>query len=114
MTISVERQGGTARVGVSGHLIVGNRRQFRRLVLDALEQGVQHFVVDLGAMGYVDSAGLGTLVMLARRVSATGGTLQLVNLNEAVRTSIEPMRFDTLLAPSNSAALWQQSGAYVD
>ena len=96
MDINTEQKGGTMVVGVEGRLSVGNRRVVQQHVLEALERGTKRFVVDLGATGYIDSAGLGTLVMIAKRVRAQGGDIHLVNLNEDVRTLFELTKLDSI------------------
>ena len=89
MTVPSGQHGSEVVVGVAGHLIIGNRRELQQQVVDALEHGARDIIVDLAATGYVDSAGLGTLVMLARRVRAQGGELRLANVNDDVRAVIE-------------------------
>jgi anti-sigma B factor antagonist len=94
--MSVAAEGETAVVRVDGHLLVGNRKELQQLVLAAVEGGARHVVVDLAASGYVDSAGLGTLVMLAKRVRAVGGAFGLANVNEDVQTLFALTRLDAV------------------
>jgi anti-anti-sigma factor len=96
MAMSIEISGDTVAVRVEGQLTLGNRTELQHLVLDALAQGAQHIVVDLAASGYVDSAGLGTLVLLARRARAGGGELRVVNVNDDVRALMVLTKLDTV------------------
>lgn len=84
MGIAVEWQGGPVVLTVAGHRIVGSRRALRQHVEDALHAGARRVVVDVGAAGAVDTAGLGTLVLLARRVRAAGGELHVAHLPAGV------------------------------
>jgi anti-sigma B factor antagonist len=97
MAIVVESRGDAAVVRVVGPLAAGNRMEFRQQVMDAVARGASHVVVDLAQAGYVDSTGLGTLVLLAKRVRAQGGALRLENLNEDVRTLFALTKLDSVL-----------------
>ena len=81
----------------AGALTVANRKELQQQVLDALDHGALRLVVDLAATPYVDSAGLGTLVVLTKRVRARGGDLRLANLHDDVRHVLELTRLDTVL-----------------
>lgn len=96
MSISVSMASGTVVVNLTGQLIVGNRRELEQLVLDALGDGVRSFRIDLAEAAYIDSAGLGTLVMLAKRVRAHGGELRLANLNDDLTTLFALTKLDTV------------------
>jgi anti-sigma B factor antagonist len=50
-----------------------------------LDAGVSHIVVDLAAMEFIDSSGLGVFVGALRRMRDTGGRLELVNLQPGAR-----------------------------
>ena len=104
MATSVAADGETVVVPVVGHLIIGNRKEVQRQVTEAVERGVRHVVVDLAASGYVDSAGLGTLVVLAKRVRATGGDFRLANVNEEIAALLRLTRLDTVLGGGREAA----------
>jgi anti-sigma B factor antagonist len=83
-------------VGVDGQLIVGNRHDLKKKVLDAVDGGDRKFVIDFAATGYIDSSGLGVLVSLAKKVRETGGDLRLAGLNDDLRTLFELTKLDTL------------------
>jgi anti-sigma B factor antagonist len=83
-------------VGVDGQLIVGNRHDLKKKVLEAVDGGDRKFVIDFAATGYIDSSGLGVLVSLAKKVRETGGDLRLAGLNDDLRTLFELTKLDTL------------------
>ena len=97
MNFSVERHGNTLVVGVPGQLIVANRHQLKQRVLDELEKGERAFLIDFAHTGYVDSAGLGALVSLRKRVRERGGELRLANLNDDLKQLLRLTKIDTLL-----------------
>ena len=104
MATTVAAEGETVVVPVVGHLIIGNRKDVQRLVTEAIERGARHVVVDLAASGYVDSAGLGTLVVLAKRVRAAGGEFRLANVNEEIGALLRLTRLDAVLTSGANGA----------
>lgn len=87
---------GATRVAVIGHLLHSNRTAFKQLVVDQLERGGTRFVLDLLRCGYIDSAGLGVIVSLSRKIRAVGGTLTLEGLNPDLVTLLNLTRLDHL------------------
>src|SRR5881394_2582218 len=98
MSFHSTRQGDTVVIGVEGQLVAGNRQQLREAVTGEIERGARSFVIDFADTGYVDSAGLGALVSLSKRIRESNGALRLTNLNEDLRTLFELTRLDTLFA----------------
>ena len=96
MSIRSTREGEKVVVAVEGQLIAGNRQQLRDAVLPEIDRGARHFVIDFADTGYIDSAGLGALVSLSKRIREADGTLRLTNLNEDLRTLFELTKLDTL------------------
>ena len=74
--------------------IIHNRAEVRQRVRAQLEQGRSTVVVDMSRTEYVDSAGLGTLVLLNKEARAAGGCLVLAGLNEHVRDLLRLVRLD--------------------
>jgi anti-sigma B factor antagonist len=78
--------------------IIDNRGEVRDRVRAQLEQGRATVVVDLSRTEYVDSAGLGTLVLLNREARALGGCLILAGLSEHVRDLLRLVRLDEVFS----------------
>ena len=53
-----------------------------------IRAGEQRIVIDLGAVGYVDSAAIGCLMDLHRQATAAGGVIKLANLQRRVETML--------------------------
>ncbi|HZI41392.1 MAG TPA: STAS domain-containing protein [Gemmatimonadaceae bacterium] len=98
MSFRTTKQGDTVVVAVDGQLVAANRQQLREAVASELERGARSFVIDFSETGYIDSAGLGALVSLSKRIREASGSLRLTNLNEDLRTLFELTRLDTLFA----------------
>jgi anti-sigma B factor antagonist len=95
MAFEIERDADLLIVAVDGQLVVGNRQEFKQLLLDEVDRGARRVVVDFTGAG-IDSSGLGALVSLGKRVREQGGELRLASLNEDLRTLFELTRLDTL------------------
>ena len=80
---------------VDGQLIVGNRHELKRMVLDALQDGAGRFVIDFSLTGYIDSSGLGILITLSKEIRAQGGDLRLSSLNRDLQRLFELTKLDT-------------------
>ncbi len=109
MPFEIETAGDVVVIAVHGQLVVGNRQEFKQSVLDEVERGARHILVDFSETGYVDSSGLGALVSLNKRLREVGGELRLAALNDDMRTLFELTRLDTLfrLYASRAEALAQ-------
>ena len=98
MSFRTTKQGDDVVISVEGQLVAGNRQQLREAVVSEIDRGVRSFVIDFAEAGYVDSAGLGALVSLSKKIREASGSLRLTNLNEDLRTLFELTRLDTLFA----------------
>ena len=96
MGFALDTKDGFLLVTVEGQLVVGNRQEFKQLVLDEVERGARQIVVDFANTAYIDSSGLGALVSLGKRIRESGGELRLAALNDDLRTLFELTRLDTL------------------
>jgi hypothetical protein len=72
-----------------------------------LGAGSKHFVLDLSKIGYVSSAGLRVLLMLAKQLDGGRGSLRLAGLNPQVKQVFDIAGFSKLFSiyASQDAAL---------
>ena len=70
--------GETAWVTLSGELTQEDERRFLGAVEDALDGGPERLVLNLAAVSFIDSAGLGALVRLRQRAIDLSTPLSLV------------------------------------
>ena len=61
---------------------------FATAVTDAIGNGEKKILVDLSAVGYVDSATIGCLMDLYRQVTASGGAIKLAGVQKRVETML--------------------------
>lgn len=107
MTLDIGHEGDVTVVAVGAELVVDNRGRLKEAVADRMADGDRKFVVDFDRTGYIDSAGLGALVSLAKEVREAGGELRLAGLGDDLRTLFELTKLDTLfhIADDRSQAL---------
>jgi anti-sigma B factor antagonist len=84
MSLEIQRREreGIAILELHGRITVGpESTALRDKVSELRAAGEQKFVLDLAGVDYIDSTGLGALVMFATGLRKTGGAMKLLNLN---------------------------------
>ena len=85
-------------VEVTGELTIASGFGLPVQVAEILRDGVRRIVIDLGAVEFIDSSGLGLLVNVQRRVEHVTAHLVIVEPAERVRRVFEITRLDRQLA----------------
>ena len=67
---------------LKGRLTLGESNQIREKIAALSAAGKYNVVVDLGGVDYIDSTGLGILVICFTSLKKQGGALKLVNPNK--------------------------------
>ena len=76
-----EREGVTI-LALNGRVTVGEVSPVREKIAALLAAGHAQIVLDLGEVDYIDSTGLGNLVISFTQVKKAGGALKLMRLNK--------------------------------
>lgn len=86
MELSVSRQsvGGFPVVAVSGEVDVYSAPALKDSLTELLQSGVVTVIVDLSAVAFLDSTGLGALVEARSATTEAGGSLPLVCSQERI------------------------------
>lgn len=66
-------------------------------LMELVDGGANRLVLDFGAVDYIASSGLRTLLKLAQRMKNEGGQLHLCQLNDMVSDVFEISGFDRIL-----------------
>jgi anti-sigma B factor antagonist len=85
-------------IALSGVLDVETADEFIDITARMVAAGVVRFTLKLDGIDYLDSSGLGALVVLQRQVKSRSGSLELQGLQPAVRGVIELTRLDRVFA----------------
>jgi anti-sigma B factor antagonist len=76
-------------VTVHGEIDVATSPTLRECLIDLVNGGATRLVLDLEAVDFLDSTGLGTIVSLLKRVRTHGGDLRLVCTEARIRRLFE-------------------------
>jgi anti-sigma B factor antagonist len=103
-------------VTVSGELDVFTSPRLRETLLDVVEGGALHLIVDLSGVEFLDSTGLGVLVGIHHRLQAHDGTMSFVGASERLRRVFHITRLDKLFTihPTLDDALRHAAGDSVE
>ena len=86
MTVSERTVGAITLLDLDGQLILGASAEgLRDKVRSLLQQGRLQVIVNLAAVPYMDSGGLGELVQAYATVTKQGGALKLLHLTSRLR-----------------------------
>lgn len=91
-----EREGWTVLV-VVGELDVATAPRLRQEAQRLAHDGAPSVVLDLSAVEFLDSTGLGVIVGILKRIRTHGGELRLAGAPEQVRRVFEITRIDDIL-----------------
>jgi stage II sporulation protein AA (anti-sigma F factor antagonist) len=84
-------------IRATGRLDSSNCAALERDLLQRLEQGDTLLVLDLSKLIFIGSAGLRTILLVAKQLKAAGGRLALCSLQKPVKEVFELTRVDTLI-----------------
>lgn len=93
MDFRIDHSGDSARVTLDGRLTFGENAAFRRVVEDLSGGTTDEVVFDLAGMDYIDSAGLGMLMVAREAVIEGGGRAVIANAHGQVGRMLELARF---------------------
>jgi anti-sigma B factor antagonist len=88
LSIDVERDDRTRVLVLRGDLDAATASQLRECLVELIDEGAR-IVIDMEALDFLDSAGLGILVGGLKRARTHGGELELVCSSSAVLKPIE-------------------------
>jgi anti-sigma B factor antagonist len=97
--------GGVTVIDMDGRITLGEGSTLLRdLIRKNLDAGRKKIVMNLAAIKYIDSTGLGELVSAYRLVKSQGGELKLMNLNKKVSDLLQITRLYAVFDIHNNEA----------
>jgi anti-sigma B factor antagonist len=69
---------------------------FRTALLERIDQGHRHLLIDMKQVDFIDSSGLGALVSALKRIGRDG-ELKVCSLNAGVRSMFELTRLNRVI-----------------
>lgn len=93
MNLSIEQKGSAVLLAVhEERLDAHNSSELKAQMLKLFEEGKNNLIVDLQAVRFVDSSGLGALVSGFKNASSRNGSLKLSGLQLQVKSMFELTR----------------------
>ncbi len=107
MKIADAKQGDVCVVSIGGRLDGAGAPEVEAHCRGLIDGGEVRQLLDLAEVAYISSAGLRSLLVVAKRIKAAGGVLVLCSLTPMVREVMEISGFDKILtlAADRDAAL---------
>lgn len=97
LEVAKREREGIAVLDLKGRIIAGDEVSLFRTSVEDAAGGFSHrLVLNLHGVEYIDSSGLGTMVMCQTRLQKSGGTARLVNLNRRNVELLLLTRIDTI------------------
>jgi len=94
---------GVTILELSGRVTLGDAsQQLRTALKEVLSRGKNHLVLDLANVGYIDSAGLGTLVAGYTSARNEGATIKLANLTRKFHEQLNITKLVTIFEVYNT------------
>ncbi|MEM6501078.1 MAG: STAS domain-containing protein [Cyanobacteria bacterium P01_C01_bin.89] len=85
--------------------------EFRKQVGDAVEGGSETVLIDFKNVTFMDSSGLGALVLSLKSVRAAGGKLFVCSVNEQVKMLLELTSMDRVFEIFESQEAFEKAAA---
>ena len=97
MDITHSQQGAIRIIELQGRMDAVTAPLFDKAFAEAATQEVSDFVIQLNGLEYISSAGLRSILMVAKQVKARAGRLILTGLTDEVREVFHLSGFHTIL-----------------
>lgn len=84
LRLQTREEGPYTVIEVHGEVDVYTAPRLREQIVECVQSGQHHIVVDMSGVEFLDSTGLGVLVGGLKRVRVHGGSMRLVTSNPSV------------------------------
>jgi anti-anti-sigma factor len=96
LNYKTETADGTTKVELSGRFTFGDHSSFRKLIEEIRPHGSDTYVLDVAGVEFIDSAGLGMLLLARDEGEKTNTSVVIRGAQGQVKRMLEVARFDTL------------------
>ena len=98
-------ESGVAVITISGRLALGGETERLDAAMKSmLQKDVKKFVLDITALDYVDSSGIGMLVASLTTAKKAGGELKLVGANPRIKRIFSMTGVDSIMSMYSTLA----------
>lgn len=96
-TIDAKNGSGLVFVRVAGEMDLYNAPKFAQAVLGHISTGGRKVLIDMSAMHYLDSSGVGALIRIIQQTAQAQGDLRFVGLSGSPRKVLEMSNIISLM-----------------
>jgi anti-sigma B factor antagonist len=93
---------GVAVLRLDGRLNMVSAAQLKKAITDSVDGGGARVVVDLAAVRFMDSSGLGALIAGLKKARQEGGDLRITGVTQQVATVLALTNLDRVLRSHDS------------
>lgn len=90
--LHIEVTGDTVVVHIHGSLYVNDAAALRMELLNYIQKGQKHFIINMTQTDYIDSSGLGVLVAVHKRAVEQKGSVKIRGMHGVVKELFELTR----------------------
>lgn len=91
-----------ALLKTQGYVDTNTSPELQKVINHTIEQGIYQFIIDMGSVQYVSSAGWGVFVGEIRRLQEKGGDLKITQMSSEVAEVFEMLEFHRILSTYDS------------
>jgi len=102
METRIQKEKGATIISVKGRMDAVSSPGFEKQLFNLMDQGQKDFVIDLGELEYISSAGLRVILGTVKKLKDKGGRLFLCSLKDVVMEIFEISGFATLIPTCDS------------
>ena len=102
MEISTSEPGSALVLSLDGRLNMVAAPRLKTAIDDAVAAGKPRIVVDLSAVSFIDSSGLGALIAGLKKARQASGDLRIAGVNDQVGTVLRLTNLDRVLRTHES------------
>lgn len=96
MEFASQKQGGFVVVSVTGRMDAVTAPEFEAKAAELMDAGDNSFIVDLGSLDYISSAGLRSILSVAKKLKAGQGRIRFCNLGGMVQEVFSVSGFSSM------------------
>jgi anti-sigma B factor antagonist len=101
MPVEIENHGDRILVKLDGQMYVPDAAMLRERLLQLVEKGTHSVDVNMSRLDFIDSAGLGVLIGIHKRLMERGGHMTLTGLRGSVKELFTLTRLDKVFDIQN-------------
>jgi len=82
---------------INGEIDMATGPELRQRIVQYVQEGHLHIILDLAKVDFIDSTGLGVLIGGLKRTRSHGGDLQCIGLSESLKEMFKLTGLDAVL-----------------